>query len=303
MNINNNNSKGVSYTSGFFLLIGFSLVATFIAAFIGLAMLGSVEAMEDPSKAGLLRAIQVGSVLLGMFLPAVAVAAILNRKPFQLLGYQRSISIKQIGLVILIIFASLVVAVALGHLNRQIPVPQDWRANFEDLETKYNKQVAMMLNFKNFGGYILSMIIMAFVPALCEESLFRGGLQNFLTRASRSPWLAIVVVSILFSLAHFSFYLFLPRMFLGVALGLIYFLTGNIWLSIIAHFLVNAMSVTQMYLLTLQGKSMETAMNSDLHISYWGFLAVPVFIYLLIVLKKTGSRQVAVINQTDQHGV
>ncbi len=299
--MNNNNSKGVPYTSGFFILIGLSLVAIFITSLIALAILGNVAAMNDPSKAGLLRFIQVASVVLGMFLPAVVTAYILNRRPFQLLGYRERVSIPQVGLVILIVFVSFLVAIAFGYFNRLIPVSPEWQKQFEDLETAYAKQVAIMLNFKTFGGYILSVLIMALVPAMCEETLFRGGLQNFLSRATRRPWLAIVIVSILFSLAHFSFYLFLPRMFLGMVLGSIYYLTRNIWLSITAHFLNNAFAVTQAYLLTRQGKDVETAMNSDLPTHYWGLIALPLLVYLLIVLHRTVPASANA--KTEGHGV
>lgn len=299
--MNNNNSKGVSYTSGFFILIGLSLVALFITSLLALLLLGNVSAMNDPSKAGLLRFIQVVSVVLGMFFPAVLTAYILNRKPFQLLGYREPVSVAQVGLVILIVFVSLLVAGSFGYLNRQIPVSPELQKQFEDLETAYSKQVAIMLDFKTFGGYILSVLIMALVPAMCEETLFRGGLQNFLSRATRRPWLAIIIVSILFSLAHFSFYLFLPRMFLGMVLGSIYYLTRNIWLSITAHFLNNAMAVTQVYLLTRSGKDISTAMNNDLPTYYWGLITLPLLVYLLVVLRRVTPAIVTV--KTEDHGV
>jgi len=303
-NMNNNNSKGVSYTSGFFLLIGFSLIATFIAGLIGLAILGDPAALKDPSRAGTLRAIQVGAVIVGMLLPALAVARLVSRNPLRFIGYRHQVTLRQVGLVILILFVSMFVVSAFGYLNHQVPVSPDWQARFEALEKEYNEQVAIMLNFKSIGGYILSLVIMAFLPALCEETLFRGGLQNLLSRATRRPWLAIIVVSILFSLAHFSFYLFLPRMLLGVMLGTIYYFTRNIWLSITVHFLNNALAVTQVYLLTRQGKDIETAMNSDLPISYWGLLALPLLVFLFMALKRTalyGDDEA--LNQTKEHGI
>jgi len=304
LNMNNNNSKGVSYTSGFFLLIGFSLIATFIAGLIGLAILGDPAALKDPSRAGILRAIQVGAVVVGMLLPALAVARLVSRNPLRFIGYRHQVTLRQVGLVILILFVSMFVVSAFGYLNQQVPVSPEWKTRFEALEKEYNEQVAIMLNFKSIGGYILSLVIMAFLPALCEETLFRGGLQNLMSRATRRPWLAIIVVSILFSLAHFSFYLFLPRMLLGVMLGAIYYFTRNIWLSITVHFLNNALAVTQVYLLTRQGKDIETAMNSDLPISYWGLLALPLLVYLFMALKRTALyNDDEALNQTKEHGI
>jgi membrane protease YdiL (CAAX protease family) len=292
---NYNNSKGVSYTSGFFILLGLSILGFVISGFIGAVILttasggnlaGLKDALNDPKNADTLKWIQVISVLISMFLPALLTARMLNRKPFQLLGYQKDAEIKQVGIVVAIMFLSLFVAGSFGYLNRAVPLPADWKAKFDAAEKSYADQVEMMVNLKSFGGYVVSLILLAFIPAVCEETLFRGGLQNFLTRATRSPWLAIIVVSILFSVVHFSFYGFLPRMFLGIMLGLIFYYTGNIWLSITGHFLNNALAVTAAYVIARQGKSVKEAMNEDIQAYYWGFLAIPILLLLFSVLRK-----------------
>jgi hypothetical protein len=299
--MNNNNSKGVSYTTGFFMLIGFSVLGLVIAGIIGLIILlvatgqsiADVEkAMTSPENVGIARATQIISVFISMLLPAWIVASVLDRKPFQLLGFRDTIRLRQVGLVIAIAITALVIAGVLGYLNKLIPVSPEMRIRFEKLETSYARQVESMINLKSIGGYLMSLVIMAFFPAVCEEVLFRGGLQNFLARATGKPWIAIIVVSILFSLVHFSFYGFLPRMFLGIMLGLIFYYTGNIWLSIIAHFFNNALAVTQMYLLTQQGKNIKDAMNDNMPF-YWGLIVLPFFILFFTALKKSSQTKEA----------
>ena len=107
-----------------------------------------------------------------------------------------------------------------------------------------------------------------------------------MTRATRNPWLSIIVVSILFSLIHFSFFGFLPRLFLGVVLGAIFYYTQNLWLSVFAHFLNNAFAVTAMYIYVRQGKGLEQAMNDEV-VSYWALLFLPILLYLFMRLKAT----------------
>lgn len=303
MDSNYNNSKGVSYTAGFFILLGLSVLGLVVSGFIGAGILAATtggnlaemkDAVNDPKNADALKLIQVISVVISMFLPALITAIILSRKPFQLLGYQKEAELKQVGIVVLIMFLSLFVAGSLGYLNKSIPLPADLKTKFDAAEKSYADQVEMMINLKSFGGYIFSLIMMAFLPAVCEETLFRGGLQNFLSRATKSPWLAIIVVSILFSIVHFSFYGFLPRMFLGIMLGLIFYYTGNIWLSITAHFLNNALAVTVAYVVAQQGKSVKEAMSQDVQTYYWGFLAIPVLILLLSALRKNRNRNTTI---------
>ncbi len=131
---------------------------------------------------------------------------------------------------------------------------------------------------------------MAFLPALCEETLFRGGLQNFLTRGTNMPWLSIIVVSILFSLAHFSFYGFLSRFFLGIVLGALFHYSGKLWLSILAHFINNALAITVLYISTQQGKPLQEAMKQD-ETSFWGILAIPAVVGLFALFKKVSMRR------------
>lgn len=126
---------------------------------------------------------------------------------------------------------------------------------------------------------------MGFVPAFCEETLFRGGLQNFLTRSTRNPWLSVIIVSLIFSAAHFSFYGFLFRFLLGAVLGFIYYYSGNLWLSILAHFINNAFVVTVYYIYIRQGKPAAAAM-AESNSSYWGLLALPVLILLFMTFKR-----------------
>jgi membrane protease YdiL (CAAX protease family) len=158
------------------------------------------------------------------------------------------------------------------------------------MELEYNTQVSAIISLKNAKDYILALIIMAFLPALCEETLFRGGLQNYLTRGTNLPWLSIIIVSFLFSLAHFSFYGFLSRFFLGIVLGALFYYSGKLWLSIVAHFVNNALAITVLYVSTQQGQSLQEAIKQDAT-SYWGMLAVPLVIVLFVAFRKASVKQ------------
>ncbi|MGZ8544719.1 MAG: CPBP family glutamic-type intramembrane protease [Flavisolibacter sp.] len=294
---NNNNSKGVSFTSGFFMLLGFALLGLVVSSVISIGLITSVaggkieEALKDPANADLIRIIQVSSMVISMFIPALAVAFLLNRKPFKLLGFRSNINVSQVILVVALMFFALFVAGAFGVMNKEIADSFGLKGWSEKLEKSYNEQVAIMLDMHSIGGYFISLFVMAFVPAVCEEMLFRGGLQNFLSRATKKPWLALVLVSILFSIVHFSAYAFLVRIFLGLMLGLIYHYTHNIWLCILAHFFNNALAVSSVYFLMQQGKGMEEAMSKEISAAYWGFLALPLIFVLFKSLRKVSINE------------
>jgi membrane protease YdiL (CAAX protease family) len=188
----------------------------------------------------------------------------------------------------MVIGAALMVSSSLSYLTNSLPIPDTWKLRFDKMEFEYNEQVSAIISLKNAKDYILALIIMAFLPALCEETLFRGGLQNFLTRGTHLPWLAIIVVSILFSLAHFSFYGFLSRFFLGIVLGALYHYSGKLWLSILAHFLNNALAITVLYIATKKGEPLSEAIKQDAT-SFWGVLALPVVIILFVAFKRASE--------------
>ncbi len=294
-----NNSKGPSYTAGFFMLIAFAVAGVFLAALISLPVWTSMtglgikdmeNGMNDPANSNAIKVIQSITFLIGFLLPAIFTAYLLNRKPMDLLGFSRKINWKQIGIVCAIMISAMFVSAFLAYVNESLPISASLKLKVEKLENDYNKQVETIIGLKSFGEYILALIIMGFLPALCEETLFRGGLQNFLTRSTKMPWLSIIIVSILFSAAHFSFYGFLSRLFLGVILGLLYQYSGRLWLNIIAHFVNNALAVTAIYVLKTQGKSLKEAVGDNSDSAWWGIFLLPAVIGLFIVFRKIAGK-------------
>jgi hypothetical protein len=81
---------------------------------------------------------------------------------------------------------------------------------------------------------------MALIPAVAEELIFRGVMQRLLGRWLGSPHASIWLTAALFSVLHVQFFGFVPRFLLGVLLGYLYAWSGNILVSIAAHFTQNA---------------------------------------------------------------
>jgi uncharacterized protein len=272
-----------------FVIAGLVLAAQ-VYGYVWLQMTGAgfhdyEKSLGNPDHANAVRVVQVINAIIGFLLPAVVAASMLNRRPFRLLGFSGPVRANQAGLAVLIMLASLIVSGALSYVNHQLPIPASWRLIFDQLEEDYNRRAAAIVGLKSISDYIISLVIMGLLPALCEETLFRGGLQNFLSRATNNPWLSIVVVSILFSIVHFSFYGFLYRVFLGMVLGALFHYSGKLWPSILAHFLNNAIVLTVLYYYTLQGKPISETMNMEAP-GLWGVLLLPVVIGLFIFFKR-----------------
>ena len=118
----------------------------------------------------------------------------------------------------------------------------------KSLEETAQAATEKMLNVSTIGGLLLNLLIIALIPALGEEMTFRGVLQQSLTRNLKNPHIAILLSAAIFSFIHFQFYGFLPRMFLGILLGYMFYVTGSLWTSILMHFLNNGTAVVIYYL-------------------------------------------------------
>ena len=121
---------------------------------------------------------------------------------------------------------------------------EDW---IKSLEETAKAATEKMLKVDTIGGLLLNMVVVALIPAIGEEMTFRGVLQQSLTR-KMNPHVAILLSAAIFSFIHFQFYGFLPRMFLGVLLGYMFYITGSLWTSMLMHFLNNGTAVVLYYL-------------------------------------------------------
>ncbi len=289
---------GISYKAGFFILLALlgagliigSLVSGGIwVAMTGKGILSMQKDMMDPAYLSAIRTVQLVSTFLIFFVPAWLASLILSKRPMKLMGFQMAFNRKQITLVVLIMLAALPMVGGLSKLNELIPLPAAMEKIFKDLEDTYTEQVKVLSHIRGFGDYLISLLIMAIAPAAFEETFFRGGMQNLLQRGTGNKWLSIIITSILFSAIHFSWYGFIVRFALGVVLGSIYAYSGSLWLSIWAHALNNAIVVTQLYLLSRQGKPIDDAMKDSYPI-WVGIIAMGLLIALISYFKKVSDQ-------------
>ena len=137
--------------------------------------------------------------------------------------------------------------------------------------------------------------MLGILPSMFEETFFRAGVQNLLSRWWKMPVLSIIVTAIIFSIVHGSYIGFLSRVVLGFILGWMYYRTGNIWLNIIAHATNNVIAVTLLYI------------KFDANVPLWLWLiSLPVVYGLFILFDRISQYQInkpgeEVIIRTDHH--
>ena len=88
----------------------------------------------------------------------------------------------------------------------------------------------------------LGFLSVCFIGPLIEELLMREGVMGSMLRRGVSPWTAIIVSSVLFGAMHFNLSQFIFATIGGIALGILYYKSGNIILPLIVHALNNTFS-------------------------------------------------------------
>jgi membrane protease YdiL (CAAX protease family) len=195
---------------------------------------------SDPRIVSTMKTVQAISSIIIFLVPALVWALIcFNSRPMYFLGLKEPVSRQTYLFAIICILAAFPFVMWLGELNQLIPLPK-WMTEFEEDATK---QMKAFLKAESPVDIVINVIIIAVLPAFCEEICFRGALQRIIIQICRSPWVGIVVTSVFFSALHLQFQGFLPRMFLGVILGAIFWYSGSLWPSIVAHFVNNAVQV------------------------------------------------------------
>ncbi|MBO6025518.1 MAG: CPBP family intramembrane metalloprotease [Bacteroidales bacterium] len=115
------------------------------------------------------------------------------------------------------------------------------------LEDTAQAATEKLLDVDSIGGLLFNLVVIALIPAIGEELTFRGVLQQSLTR-KMNPHVAIILSAAIFSFIHFQFYGFLPRMFLGLLMGYMFYITNSLWTSMLMHFVNNGTAVVLYYL-------------------------------------------------------
>jgi membrane protease YdiL (CAAX protease family) len=289
---------GFSYSAAFFILMGLLLCGFTLGGGVSVVLWpiltgqrssGITEGLLDPRFVNQVRVIQLVSTFFVFFLPAYITARILDRQPLSWLGYNRLADRKVIAMSLLLMALCIPVVGMLSEINEMIPVPASLEAVFREMEATYNRQVKAMTVFKGPADYIFTLLVMSLAPAIFEETFFRGGMQRILQGMTGRTWMPVIITSLIFSAVHFSYFGFIPRFALGMALGLLYRFSGSLWTSILAHFLNNAVVVTMMYYFTRQGMSPEEVM--ELEAPVWtGIPALAIVVYLFVKYRTLADR-------------
>lgn len=190
-----------------------------------------------------LRYAQIIATVLGFLMPALIFSKQKNRPVFKYSNADIGFNPLFLLLIPALIFTFYPIINVSYFINKIMP----WSNWFQSGQDEYKILVDGLLKDSSWLVFLLNIITVALLPAICEEWIFRGTLQKLFSE-KLNIHLAVLLASIFFSLIHFEFSGFLPRIILGMFLGYLFYYSGSLWTSIFAHAVNNGAQVVLMYL-------------------------------------------------------
>ncbi len=190
-----------------------------------------------------------GLSTLGAFILAPVAFIKLNLKK-RIAEFFPSVSLQMLGMTLVIVFSFIMVNTVFISWNQGLDFP-DFMSGFEKWaqgqEQKLAELTEYLTAFDSFNQFALALLVIAVLPGIGEELLFRGIIQNLFHKTLGNPHLAIWISAFIFGAIHIQFYGMIPRMLLGALFGYLYLYSGNLSIAMFAHFVNNALAVIMVY--------------------------------------------------------
>lgn len=281
----------------FLLLAIYALVGVAVFAILGFALCVAIyglDLLKDTSwmsgqtgqNIGAFKIILVAQQI-GFFLAPAILLSFTERQKLTHFYQLKTPKATLLALIFLLILFSFPIMGWVNEMNQKMDLPdflkglEAWMKASEEQLAKTTEAILQMTTPIDF---VINVLIIAAVPAVCEEFLFRGALQRTFFRVFKNPHIAIWVSAIIFSSIHFQFFGFFPRMFLGAAFGYIYFWSGSIWYGVFAHFINNGFAVAVAWYLQKNNLPMTNADKADF--TWYGYLISAIITLVLLKVLK-----------------
>jgi membrane protease YdiL (CAAX protease family) len=230
--------------------------------------------LDDPQNIALLKYLQIIASLFGFVISGLILAYIFSDNSSKYLWMERTPKYKFSLAAILLILVAFPLINFIGELNSYLQLPDFLGGKYFELQDNQNEILMdKFLADTNFKGLFVNILMIGVIPAIGEELIFRGVLQNIFSKWTKNYHWGIWISAALFSLIHAQISGFFPRMFLGAMFGYLLVWTGSIWIPILAHF-INNLSAVIMYFLVNNGRLPKDTLEYGSTMDAWPFIII-----------------------------
>jgi membrane protease YdiL (CAAX protease family) len=190
---------------------------------------------------------------------------------------------------VIALFGLLPMVDALERFNSALEFPaflHGFEQSMRAQQAKMEDLIMQLTQFESIPQVVWVGFVMAVIPAVGEEWIFRGKLQGLLQQFTNNSHLGVWLTAIIFTLIHQQLFAFLPMFLLALFLGYLYAYTRSLWLTIAVHFTNN---LTSLIIISLAGGEMDSIDP----LPYWmyfasGFLLLGAIVLLIFQWKNLG---------------
>jgi membrane protease YdiL (CAAX protease family) len=284
------------------LMAIFLLGSALLSAVTGVGMLEMNDMDKlgsNPKRLTVLRSMMLLQFL-GLFLiPSLLFAYFSDPKPAQYLGLKAPSKSGYWLVAVALLFAAIPAVEFTGIFNKSINFGKNMQTWAQAMEEDAQKTIQLLLASNTVSDLFINLVFIAGFAAVGEELFFRGILQRLFVRASKNPWVGIIIAAFLFSFLHFQFYGFIPRFLLGIVLGAIYWYSGSLWVAIAAHFVYDAFIIILVHLNPAMLQNPEAPMVNSAYLGIAALASAVVTGLLLWWMKKNTTANYADVYADD----
>jgi membrane protease YdiL (CAAX protease family) len=180
----------------------------------------------------------------------------------------------------------------------KIPLPPEIEELTRQLKDMIDQLTKLLAGSSTLPELLWVIIIIALIPAVAEEFLFRGLVQRSFER-QMGAIRAVILTGIIFAFYHLNPFSFVPLAVLGMYLGFLAMRARSIWSSIAAHFYNNTYACISIYLKmddnVVGGGNPEQLSTGWLLMLFWffGVIFIVSTLYFLKITRKPAEDSAA----------
>jgi len=244
--------------------------------------------LTDENLSGYRIATGIGQLIF-ILIPTLFLVRLVTHKPAEYLRFQAP-SILAILTGFVGIFSLQQVLQIYLVFQEKIPLPSELQSMMQKFKDMFDEMYRQLVGAHTSGEFIFVLVVVAFIPAITEELMFRGLIQRNLERAL-TPVSGMIITGIIFAGYHLNPFSFIPLVIIGIYLGFLAMRSRSIWVSIAAHFFNNALAVASLFInveddYVVFGNSSKMSLTSLLG-TFWffGLIFILTTLYFIKITK------------------
>ncbi len=272
----------------------------FIGGFLTILIFGLNPKNADVNA---FRLMTVAGQILFILLPALIFSKIIYEDVTEIIRF-RTTSLKEIGL-----FTAGIIA--LTPLLQNMLFIQNYfiellaknnstinyiKSAFDSLNKTVEATYGDLLKINSVYDAMIVIIAVSIIPAVCEETMFRGFIQRSF-ELKYKPFLAAFITSIFFGVYHFNPYAIIGLIALGLYFGYAAYKSNSILVPVVLHF-INNFSAVILYMIfgdeeLIQNKAIPQSELTSSLINF-GYQLI-IFIGIIVIITRYYKKKPSII--------